>query len=133
MLAALLFAIRRKVSVNFKDKAYCKCCKTNFQSRELIQVERLLPPNHPCCEEALLCAIVSLNYRVVADKRRITIHGEHFKLDKLATQWWDDYDAQNESYWTTQIYTNTKKGISATIQFDYRKRVRADLEYPDGR
>ena len=80
-----------------------------------------------------MCAIVSLNYRVVADKRRITIHGEHFKLDELATQWWDDYDAQNESYWTTQIYTNTKKGISATIQFDYRKRVRADLEYPDGR
>ena len=108
-------------------------CKTNFQSRELIQIERLLPPNLPCCEEALLCAIVSLNYRVVADKRRITIHGEHFKLDELATQWWDDYDAQNESYWTTQIYTNTKKGISATIQFDYRKRVRAVLEYPDGR
>ena len=70
---------------------------------------------------------------VWADKRRITIHGEHFKLDELATQWWDDYDAQNESYWTTQIYTNTKKGISATIQFDYRKRVRAVLEYPDGR
>ena len=32
-----------------------------------------------------MCAIVSLNYRVVADKRRITIHGEHFKLDELAT------------------------------------------------
>ena len=61
------------------------CRKINFiksfQSRELLQIERLLPPNDPCCEKAFLCASVSPNARIVQDKRPIFIHGEYLRQE----------------------------------------------------
>ena len=103
------------------------CRKINFiksfQSRELLQIERLLPPNDPCCEKALLCAYVSPNARIVQDKRPIFIHGEYFRYK----------GSMKNSRWTKHMYTNHKKGVMAKIVVGKRGRFEAAIRYADGR
>ena len=97
----------------------------SFQSRELLQIERLLPPNDTCCENALLCAYVSLNSRIVLDKRPFLVHGVKLKFIRA-------YKLPS-SLSTTNIYSNRKKTVWAKIKVDYRGRSKAAIRYSDGR
>ena len=97
----------------------------SFQSRELIQIERLLPPNDTCCEKALLCAYVSLNSRIVLDKRPFLVHGVKLKFIRA-------YKLPS-SLSTTNIYSNRKKTVWAKIKVDYKGSSKAAIRYSDGR
>ena len=98
----------------------------SFQSRELIQIERLLPPNDTCCEKALICAYVSLNSRIVQDKRPFFVHGVKLKFIRA-------YKLPS-SLSTTNIYSNRKKTVWAKIKVDYKGHSnKAAIRYSDGR
>ena len=76
-----------------------------------------------CCEKAFLCASVSLNARIVQDKRPIFVHGEYLRY-KASTK---------NSRWAKHLYTNHKKGVVAKIVVDERGRIKAAMRYADGR